>query len=93
MLLAQSLQFGVVRDLHVREGEPLTSPSPRVIRRVKIGAQKAPRPPLDSSGTCVKQEWPEFFAELDSMKNGVIVLLEIAHGLPFMYEIEQTASI
>lgn len=93
LLLAQSLHFGQVRDLRIRAGDLVTSPPPRIIRRVKIGAQKSARTPLDAANSIIKQEWIEFFDELETIRDGVFPVIEIAHGLPFLYEIEQTVSI
>jgi hypothetical protein len=61
--LMQALNFGRVEALAVRGGQPLFDPSPRVIQKVKMGADNGPRPEVASA---------DF-----RLKDGVIELLEI----------------
>ncbi|MGQ9677527.1 MAG: hypothetical protein ACUVX1_17840 [Chloroflexota bacterium] len=42
--LMQELDFGQVRDLVARDGEPVFDPPPRVVREVKFGSENGPRP-------------------------------------------------
>jgi hypothetical protein len=40
----QRLNFGRIENLHVRGGEPVFDPAPRVSKKLKIGGENDPRP-------------------------------------------------
>ena len=42
--LMQRLNFGRIEALHVQDGEPMFDPAPRIVQKVKIGADNGPRP-------------------------------------------------
>lgn len=84
ILLLQSIRFGTIGGLHVRDGEPVLQPEPRVTRDVKFGCR-------DESGalnaladiSTLKAAHRDLLALLDRVGTGVIDLIEIRHGLPF----------
>lgn len=87
-MLAQRLYFGTIHNLHVRDREPVLDPPPRVVRRKKNGGVNQPRPQADSSDFALKREWVDFFHDLDLIGDGVILLIEVSHGLPIIHEYE-----
>jgi len=91
--LLQRVVFGRVEALHIRDGEPVLEPPPRVIRRIKNGGCNSPRRQADVSDFALKQEWVEFFNDLDAIGDGVILSIEVAHGLPIVYEFEDVIPI
>lgn len=84
--LMAGTRYGRVEDLHVRGGEPLFDPRPRVTRTVKIAGPKAPPLP-PAGGRELRREWLEVFAELDALGDGVVRRIELANGLPLFVEV------
>jgi hypothetical protein len=86
--LMQRLYFGTIQNLHVRAGEPIFDPKPRTIRRRKNGANTQPRPQVGAADFALKREWVEFFEDLVAIGDGVIIHIEVAHGLPIYHDSE-----
>jgi hypothetical protein len=42
--LMQQVNFGHFENLVIRNGQPVFSPPPRIIREVKLGGENGPRP-------------------------------------------------
>ncbi len=81
--LMQSINFGRIERLRIRNGEPVFDPHPVVVREIKFGGENGPRPELGNGDFLLKQQVVELFAFFDETRNGVIDVLEIKHGLPF----------
>ncbi len=90
--LMQRINFGRVEDLHVRNGEPVFDPPPRVIREVKFGRENRPRPEAAKADFSLKAEVVDLFAHLEEVGNGVITRLDIQHGLPFRMAFEEAVA-
>lgn len=93
VLLLQQLYFGTVHELQIRAGDPVFDPPPKAIRRVKLGGHNTARPQAIAADFALKQEWVEFFNHLDACESGTVLVIEVAHGLPLFFEIEQPVSI
>lgn len=91
--LAQQLCFGQIHNLHVHGGEPVLDPLPRVVRRRKNGGVNQPRPQIGAADFALKREWIEFFADLDVIGEGVILSIEVMHGLPIVHEFEDVIHV
>jgi hypothetical protein len=85
----QSINFGRIEDLQVRAGEPVFSPVPRVIRKLKIGGENGARPEIDHGDFWLKQQTIELFQSIAELGEGEILSIEVKHGLPFAMEVEQ----
>jgi len=85
----QWLSFGRILKLPVRNGEPVLDQTVRVIRTVKTGADNRPRAESHWRDFVLKREVMDLFAELGRIGNGVVRLIEVKHGLPFLIEIEE----
>ena len=90
--LMQELNFGQVRDLVVRDGEPVFDPPPRVVREVKFGGDNGPRPEAAKTDFALKAQVRDLFAQLEALGDGVIPCLEIQRGLPFRMTIEEVIA-
>jgi hypothetical protein len=88
--LMQTIHFGRIERLKVRDGQPLFDPMPRVLRSVKIAGKNGPRPEIIAADFALKREMIEFFEHLDQVGDGMVLVIEVAHGLPLLLEIEQT---
>ena len=92
LTLVQRLCFGTIENLQVQAGEPSWDPPPRVIRRRKNGSANEPRPQAEADDFALKRQWVDFFADLDAMSDGTILLIEVAHGLPILHEYEDVVA-
>ncbi len=89
--LMQGMGFGRIELLHVRNGEPVFDQLPRVIREVKFCAENGARPEAIKKDFALKAQVRELFAEMDEMGDGVILCIEVKHGLPFKMTWEDAA--
>ena len=90
--LFQRVNFGRLESLVVRGGEPICDPQPVLIREHKFGGENGPRPELATSDFLLKQQVVELFAFFDELRDGVIDVLEIKHGLPFRMIVTEVSA-
>ena len=90
--LMQRLNFGFVESLAFRDGQPVFSPPPRLVREVKFGADNGPRPEADQRDFTLKARVLDLFAHLEALGSGVIRRLEVKHGLPFLMTVEEVIA-
>lgn len=88
----QGLHFGTIESLHVRRGEPVWEPPPRVVRELKLGAPSGPRPEARLEDFALKAEVVELLERIEAMQDGVIDRIEVRHGLPFRMIVVETAA-
>ena len=89
--LLQRMNFGALQCLEVRNGEPVLDPAPKRIIDYKFCAENGPRRELASSDFALKSQFVELFLQFDRMRNGVIDVLEVKHGLPFLMRVSDAA--
>jgi len=90
--LMQHMHFGRVERLVVRGGEPVFDPGPRVIRKLKMGGRNEPRSEAAAEDFVLRREVIELLEQVQGIGNGCIDRIEIAHGLPFVLEIEEPTT-
>jgi len=90
--LMQELNFGQVRDLVIRDGEPVFDPPPRLVREVKFGGENGPRPEAAKGDFALKAQVRELLARLESLGDGIVECIEVKHGLPFRMTVEEDAA-
>ena len=88
----QRITFGRIEGLVIRNGEPVFDPPPRIVREVKFCAENGPRPETAKSDFILKGEVRELFAHIEALGNGVILCIDVKHGLPFKMTIEEDAA-
>jgi hypothetical protein len=81
--LMQTINFGRIEGLAIREGKPVLDPRPAVVREHKFGGENGPRTELGTTDFLLKQQVVELFAFFDEFRDGVVDVLEVKHGLPF----------
>jgi hypothetical protein len=91
--LMQQICFGAIYDLRIRWGEPVWDPPPRVVRRKKFGGINQPRAQAGQTDFVLKREVVELLNEFDNLRNGVLPVIQIAHGLPIVYEFEDAIRV
>ncbi len=84
----QDLQFGRIENLAVIRGEPVWDAGCRLIRTVKFGSANPPQ--TFSADFELKKQVRELFQTLDETSEGLILSLEVKHGLPFAVDIIQS---
>jgi hypothetical protein len=85
--LMQQINFGRIEDLLVRNGVPV-NPPPRVIRKLKVGADNSPRPEYDFDDFLLRQQTEELLSAVEQMGDGEVLVIDVRHGLPFSLEVE-----
>jgi len=86
--LMQQINFGRIEDLQVRNGVPVFNPPPRVIRKLKVGADNSPRPEYGFDDFLLRQQTEELLSAIEQMGDGEVLVIDVRHGLPFSLEVE-----
>ena len=86
--LLQRLNFGRVEGLHVRNGEPVFDPAPRVVQKVKMGADNSPRPEAALRDFLLKHQTIEMLQAIADLGEGKVLTIEVKNGLCFSLELE-----
>jgi hypothetical protein len=87
--LMQRINFGRIERLAVRGGEPVFDPPPRVVREIKFGGDNGPRPESAKADFSLKSQVCGLFARLEALGDGVILRIDVQHGLPFKMSVEE----
>jgi hypothetical protein len=88
----QRINFGRIEGLKFVAGEPVLDPCPVLVREHKFGGENGPRAELATDDFLLKQQVVELFAFFDQVRDGVIEVLEIKHGLPFRMIVREVAA-
>ena len=87
--LMQRINFGIIGQLVIRDGQPVFDPPPQILQKVKFGGgENGPRPEIASADFPLKLEIIELFQRFDEMGNGVVEFLFVKHGLPSLMTVE-----
>ena len=81
--LMQSLNFGRIEFLPVRDGQPMLDPPPRIVREYKLGAENGPRAELATGNFLLKGQVIDLFRHLAELGTATVEVLEVKNGLPF----------
>jgi hypothetical protein len=87
--LLQATHFGRVLDLHVKGGQPVFDPPPRVVRTVKMCGRNEPRPQAAAADFVLKLEVVELLDQLERVGDGLVERIEVSHGLPLLAEVRE----
>lgn len=87
--LCQQHPFSRIECLLVRGGQPVMSPPPRVIQKLRMGADNSPRPESTLPDFWLKKQLVELLETIGELGDGEIRTIEVAHGLPLVVEIER----
>jgi hypothetical protein len=100
VLLLQSVVFGRIERLVIRNGEPVLDGDirPRIVRTYRAGTAPGRRNaarPLAAPGEdfVLRKELRDLLAWLDTARNGVIERLEVVDGLPSFWDAEESTHI
>ena len=90
--LMQTINFGQIVNLPVRNGQPVINEQTGVFRVIKFGGDNRVRPEIARADFVLKDPVCELMAQLETLGNGVLRLIEIQHGLPFRMTLEGIAA-
>jgi len=90
--LLQTINFGQINNLRVRAGDPVLDPSPRIVRKLRLGWDNAPRRESACEDFFLKQAVLDMIATIAGIGDGQVARIEVAHGLPLFVEIECDAA-
>jgi hypothetical protein len=87
--LCQTLNFGSIENLEVRDSDPVFDPAPVILRDLKLDSDKEPRPEVALGDFIVSNEVERLMTHLDEIKFGTIRHIEVRGGLPRRILLEQ----
>jgi hypothetical protein len=87
--LCQQHPFSRIECLLVRNGEPVFSPPPKIIQKLRMGSDNGPRPESTLPDFWLKKQLVELLETIAELGDGEIRSIEIAHGLPLLVGIER----
>jgi hypothetical protein len=87
--LCQTINFGSIENLEVRDSEPVFDPPPVVLRDMKLDSDEGPRPELALSDFILSNEILRLMSHLTEMRCGIIRGIEVRGGLPRRILLEQ----
>ncbi len=86
--MMQEVNHARIEGLHVRDGRPVLTPAPKVIRKVRMRGEHGPRPEAMKDDFILKEAQVNFFKHLRRIRNGVVRSVEVQDGLPLSMEVE-----
>ena len=86
--LFQTINFGRVEELEIRDGEPEFSPPPRIFVELKLDAADGPRPESRLDRFPLRSQVERFVEQIARLSDGTVEVIEVRHGLPFRMVIE-----
>jgi hypothetical protein len=87
--LLDSVHYGRIERLLIRDGQPVVIDDTRIIHTVKFGKASPARTSSEDRDFVLKRELVEFLAHLARVGNGFVLRIEIAGGQPLLLEIEE----
>ena len=90
--LLQETNFGQLRNLHVRNGDPHFQPAPLVVKDWKLDGENEQRPESNLIDFALKKQHEKLFAVLDHVGCGVVDEIHIRYGLPCKVITSQSAA-
>ena len=86
--LFQTINFGRIEELEIRNGEPEFNPPPRIFVELKLDAADGSRPESRLTRFPLRSQVERFFDQISRLNDGAVEVIEIRHGLPFRMVIE-----
>jgi hypothetical protein len=80
--LCETINFGSIENLEVRDSEPVFDPAPVMLRDLKLDSDEAARAELALSDFAVRSEVIRLMGHLDEMKVGTVRRVEVRSGIP-----------
>ena len=91
ILRIQQMQFGTIKRLGARLGDPIFGPNTLVQRDVKLGRDKEPHTAPQSPSFTPKKAYQQLFDELARIGDGEVDI-EVRHRLPTRLSITEPGA-
>ena len=79
--LCQSVNFGQIRGLEIRDSDPVFSPPPEVLFEAKLDSDVEWRPEIDLPDFVLPAEMCRLMERLDNLKTATIEQVEVRGGV------------
>lgn len=86
--IIETLGFGVIERLLIRNGLPCYDPEARIVQTIKLDSGPERQPDRSCADLTLKKEFESLFYQL-SLLDDAIVDVEIRHSLPFRLVLER----
>jgi hypothetical protein len=83
------MNFGQIEGLHIKAGEPVFDPPPKIIREIVFGKENSVSPHLAKTNFVLKRHVIEMFEVMDGIGDGLIYALAVQNGLPVRMKLEK----
>lgn len=80
--LCQSIDYGQILNLQVRDREPQFSPAPTVLLDIKLDAPRVGRPESELPDFALCEEVRRLLDRIDELQAGQIQRIEVRAGIP-----------
>lgn len=80
--MCQTVNYGQIKVLPFRDGEPIYEPPPVVVFDAKLYRDDGPRRELALADFVLRDDFRRLMARLDGARNGMILRIEVQAGLP-----------
>jgi hypothetical protein len=90
--LLQNVNYGQIKVLFFRDGEPIYDPAPVVVIDAKLYRDDGPRPELALADFELRDDVLRLMARLDTAKSGTIQFIEVRAGLPRRVVLESRST-
>jgi hypothetical protein len=87
--LCQSVNFGQILEVAIKNGDPVFYPEPTVLVDVRLDSEDDKRQEADLPDFALRAEVCRLMARLDELKNGRIERIEVRSGIPRRVIIER----
>lgn len=80
--LCQSIDYGQILDLHVRDREPVFNPAPTLLLDIKLDAECGGRPEAEMADFTLCNEVCRLLDRIDELGEGRFDRVEVRAGIP-----------
>ena len=80
--LCQSVDYGQIIGLQIRDREPVFNPPPTVLLDVKLDADSGPRREAALDDFVLREEVHRLLKRIDGLENGRLDRIEVRAGIP-----------
>lgn len=80
--LCQSMNYGSIEGLEVRDSDPIFSPPPLVLIDIRLDNDEGPRTQVGLSDFVLRDEARRLMERFETLKNATIERVEVRAGIP-----------
>lgn len=91
--MCQTVNYGQIKVLLLRDGEPIYEPPPVVVIDAKLYRDDGPRPELGLADFGLGDDVRRLMTQLDNANNGIIQRIEVQAGLPRRVLVEASLTV